>query len=230
MRISSLGLIGALAATLGMVGVASAADPKPYPLTATSNGKSYKQVVTEYVKWSVANDGAKGCDGLPQPASPIVFLASVNGKGKYSFSCSFPAGSKILMLGGFNLCWTDAKTSLADLPKQCAPSSLAAVTRARATIDGVPINIRQYLVTSSIVKASLPKGNTFGIKEPSTSFLDHRVVPPPAAARTWQAHAPRHHRCQELRDHRRHLSHHDHRVSPTPSLRVASVLPRARDP
>ena len=52
-----------------------------------------------------------------------------------------------------------------------ATSSLAAVTRAWATIDGVPISIRQYLVTSSIVKASLPKGNTFGIKEPSTSFL-----------------------------------------------------------
>jgi len=171
MRISSLGLIGALAATLGIVGVASAADPKPYPLTARSNGKSYKQVVTEYVKWTVANDGAKGCNGLSQPVSPIVFLASVNGKGKYSFSCSFPAGSKILMLGGFNMCWTDSKTTLADLPKQCSPSSLAAVTRARATIDGVPINIRQYLVTSSVVKASLPKGNTFGIKEPSTSFL-----------------------------------------------------------
>ena len=131
-------------------------------------------MVTEYLKWSVANDGAKGCNGLPQPACPIVFLASVNGKGKYSFSCHFPAGSKILMLGGFNLCWTDAeeKTSVADLPKQCSPSSLAPVTRARATIDGVPINIRQYLVTSSIVKASLPKGNAFGIEEPSTSFLD----------------------------------------------------------
>ena len=171
MRIAALCLIGALAAMFGIIGVAAAGDPTPYPLTASPNGKTYKRVVTDYVAWSIANDGAKGCNGVPQPASPVVFLPSVAGKGKFTVSCSFPAGSKILMLGGFNMCWTDAKTSLADLPKQCSPSSLAAITRARATIDGVPINVRQYLVTSSIITARLPKGNTFGIKEPSTSFL-----------------------------------------------------------
>jgi len=94
MRISSLGLIGALAATLGIVGVASAADPKPYPLTARSNGKSYKQVVTEYVKWTVANDGAKGCNGLSQPVSRSSSSRASTGRGSTASRAASPPGAR----------------------------------------------------------------------------------------------------------------------------------------
>jgi len=151
-------------------GVASAEESLTYPITGTQHGKTLKQFVTEYGKWSVRNDGVKGCS-IAQPAAPIVFLPSVATKGKSSFTCSFPAGSKILVLGGFNMCWTDPKTTRADLPKQCAPSSLKVVTKLKTTVDGVPLDTRRFLVSSSMFTANLPAKNTFGVKAGPTTFL-----------------------------------------------------------